>query len=94
MSHQNINIDQYIELITKFVTKKINSSQFETLYLDLFKPDGRTFPLNELSVLSKLFTDVDAFCGDNDLRGEDDIDEDELLKCANQALVELNKSLE
>ena len=40
-------------------------------------------------MLSSFFTDIDAYCGDPSLRDEDDLDDDQLLVSAKNALEQL-----
>ncbi|WP_259779847.1 colicin immunity domain-containing protein [Aestuariispira ectoiniformans] len=80
-----------IDLVKQFVSGEISASDFETSYLKIFSSEEAIFPEAEFSVLNKLFTDVDAFCSDVHLRDEDDIGEEELLECAQEALKKLSK---
>lgn len=82
-------IDKYILLLTQFVNSEIAASEFDTLYLELFKKETETFPEEIYDILNNLFSDVDAYCEDPDLRDDEDLDEDELLISAKKALEEL-----
>ena len=79
-------IDKYIVLITQFVSGEITASQFEASYLEMFKNETETLPEDIFNVLNSLFSDVDAYCGDSDLREDGDLTEEELLACAKKAL--------
>lgn len=82
-------IEKYILLITQFVTGEITASQFEGQYLEMFKNESNRFPEHAYGVLNKLFSDVDAYCDDPDLRDEEDLDDEALLVCAKEALESL-----
>ena len=82
-------ITKYILLITQFVTRKITSVQFETAYLDMFKKETEILPENTYDVLNNLFLDVESYCGDPNLRDEDDLDDKDLLASAKKALEKL-----
>lgn len=82
-------IEKYILLITQFVTGEITASQFEGRYLEMFKNESDQFPEHVYDVLNKLFSDVDTYCDDPDLRDEEDLDDEALLVCAKEALESL-----
>ena len=58
-------------------------------YFDMFKNEAGIFPENTYAVLNELFLDVDAYCRDPDLRDEENLDDQELLEKAKQALAKL-----
>jgi len=82
-------IEKYILLITQFVTGELTASQFEVSYLDMFKNESETLPEKTYAALNELFLDVDAYCSDPALRDEEDLDDQELLERAKQALAKL-----
>ena len=82
-------IEKYILLITQFVTGELTAPQFEVLYLDMFKDESEILPETNYAALNELFLDVDAYCSDPDLRDEEDLDDQELLERAKQALTKL-----
>jgi hypothetical protein len=76
----------FIPTIEDFVSGKLGAQDSETLYLTLVKKTpGRLDPAVSAAV-NQLFTDVDAFVSDDQLRDEDDLDEQQLLACAHTAL--------
>jgi hypothetical protein len=87
-------LDKYISVIKMFTTGEMKACDFEKNYLKLFKSEpelkGKVF-----DVLNKLFSDVDAYCGDPEIANyhkEDpfhDIDENELLNRAKSSLKKL-----
>jgi hypothetical protein len=81
----------YAILMQAFVDDRLYALEFESLYLTLFKND----PLMRLGavfgILDHLFADVDAFCADEHLRDEDDLNEKELKDRVRRALGELRQ---
>ena len=55
----------------------------------MFKNESEVLSEKGYELLDALFLDVEAFCNDPDLRDEDNMDEQELLTKANEALTEL-----
>lgn len=82
-------IEKYTLLITQFVAGELTAPQFEVSYLDMFKNESEVFPECVYVVLNELFFYVDAYCSDPDLRDEEDVDDQELLERAKQALAKL-----
>ena len=82
-------LEQYILLITQFVAGDITASQFEVSYLEMFKNESRELPEDIYNVLNGLFSDVDVYCGDSELR-DDDLGDEELLSSARNALKKLS----
>lgn len=83
-------LEQYILLITQFVAGDITPSQFEVSYMNLFKNEEKELPEDIYDVLNGLFSDVDAYCGDLELRDDEDLDEEQLLSSAKEALRKLS----
>ena len=83
------NIQRYIELLRAFVSNAIPAREFERSFLELFKSDETVFAEDVFTILDELFGNVDAFCADPLLRGEDDLDEDQLRACSAEALHKL-----
>ena len=79
----------YVKLITEFLEGKILAEQFEKMYLNLFANDVTHWSEVEYLVLDKLFSDVEEFCSDPDLRDENDLDENQLRDQAQIALDKL-----
>jgi len=82
-------LERYILLITQFVAGDITASQFEVSYLKIFKDEANEVPEDIYDVLNGLFSDVDAYCGDPELRDDDDLGDEELLSSAKEALKKL-----
>jgi hypothetical protein len=73
----------YMRLIMQFLNNEIDPTTFENSYLQLFKNEQRILPSNLFRILDGLFADVDAFCSDPALCGQEDLDEKELrIRCA------------
>ena len=83
------SLEQYISLINQLVAGELATSHFEMSYLKMFKNETREFPEDVYDVLNSLFTDVDAYCGDLELRDHDDLNDEELLSSAKDALEKL-----
>ena len=84
-------IDKYILLITQFVIGEITASQFEDRYLEIFKNESNQLPEHVYNILNKLFSNVDSYCDDPNLRDEEDLDDEALLVCAKEALENLKR---
>ena len=84
--------DKYIELITRFVARKIAAADFERAYLDVFKSEKESLSAEDFDVLDRLFSDVDAYCGDPTLRGPEDLDEQQLREKCAEALAALARN--
>jgi hypothetical protein len=83
-------VQPYIDLIRAFVERKISAPEFEARYLALFKSAGHFDDEDAFNTLDRLFTDIDAYVSDADLRDSpEDLDDDQLHTCAIQALAKL-----
>jgi Bacterial self-protective colicin-like immunity len=80
-----------MDLIRRYLNEIVSTEEFERVYLRMFKDDSTIHSKAEHEVLSKLFFDVDAYCGDAELRSANDIDEETLRICARRALSQLEK---
>lgn len=90
------SLDKYISVIKKFTSGEMKASDFERIYLEMFKSEtelnGQLF-----EILNMLFSDVDAFCGNPEIANYNkadpfhDIDENELLDRAKTSLKKLYK---
>jgi len=90
MNNVSEHIENYVTNIKQFVDGEITACQFEVSYLKAFKKQEKELPENVFEILNELFTDTDAFCSDPELREEDDIDDQELLRRAELALKRLS----
>lgn len=61
-----------------FSSGRRSAEAFERQYLDLFKSDGALRAPEIFNAVEDVFFAVDEYCGDPELRGEYDIDEDQL----------------
>jgi self-protective colicin-like immunity protein len=85
-------VDRYIHVMMSFVENKIDASEFERSYLLMFKEDTTNWTEAEYESLNYLFGEVDAFCADPELRGENDIDDDQLREATKTTLAKLLNS--
>lgn len=83
-------IQEYRDILRKFVDDEIDAIEFETKYLNLYKTDTTKWQKGIVSILYELFSDVDAFCSDPELRDEEDLDENQLKECVVRALKDLD----
>ena len=84
------SVDHYLDLMRDFLADQISASDFERRYLDLFQNDKIARPEHTFRDLNDLFFDVDAFCGDPELRDGDDLDEDQLRASVRSAVERLS----
>jgi len=83
-------LNAYFELLESFQSGRIGAERFEVDYLALFKADQRRFPDEVFEILNKLFSDVDMFVSDPEIRGAGDLDQNQLLECSRKAYRELD----
>lgn len=88
------DIKEYFELMESFQRGQISAEVFEADYLAMFKADGRLFPESIFRVLNRLFSDVDMFVSDPEIREASDLDESQLLERTRQAHIELEKVMQ
>jgi hypothetical protein len=70
-------------LLRLFVDGTVSANEFEVVFLRLFKDDPTEWPPDVYEVLDSFFADVDAYCGDEDLRSKvGGLDEDALRQRA------------
>jgi len=81
--------EKYVSLISRFLDHKIEPTEFERVYLDLFKHEAVGMSEAEYSPLERLFEAVDAFCPDDSLRSANDLNENQLRDVARMSLLEL-----
>ena len=86
-------LNQYTDLMRSFVENKITVYEFERRYLAMFKADKNTWTEAEYETLNNLFSDVDAFCANPELRDDNDIDEDQLREATELTLAKLSSSM-
>ena len=85
-------LNPYLHLMKSFVENKIDANEFERSYLLMFKNDTSSWTEAEYENLNNLFAEVDAFCADPELRGENDIDEDQLREVTRITLAKLSSA--
>jgi Bacterial self-protective colicin-like immunity len=72
------SIAKYADLIKDFLQRRIDARDFETQYLSIVKRESVVLPREVFDALDRLFADVDAFCPNPELCGEDDLNEEQL----------------
>lgn len=80
------SVDDYVALMTTYLTRQISAHDFERRYLDLFRDDATERPEPPFRVLNDLFFAVDAFCLDPALRDAHDLDENQLRASVRAAI--------
>ena len=85
----NLDLLKYKQLIFDFVSGKISVEEFESSYLKMVKEERIIFDDDIYEIIGTLFSDVDSYCGDSELRDDDDIDEIELFSRAKLSLKKL-----
>ncbi len=78
-------LSEYIELIRLFANHSLSASEFEQRYLQMFNKDPTIRTEAEYEVLNRLFSDVDVFSADPELRPIDGLDEEQLRSAAESA---------
>jgi hypothetical protein len=79
-------LQPYAVLLRLFVDGAFTASEFEVVFLLLFKNDPTDWPPDVFQVLDSFFADVDAYCGDDNLRSNvGGLDDDALRERASQA---------
>ena len=72
---------KYVQAITDFLNNVITVQEFESNYLQIVKNETFIFNNDAAKIIEKLFSDVDAYCGDTAIANYDtndpfaDIDE-------------------
>ncbi len=87
------SILKYVNLIDDFQFEKIDAKQFEKDFLQIFKNDEESIDYSEeiLDILDTLFSAVDDYCNDPQLRSQlpRSLDEKDLLVAAKLAVERL-----
>ena len=84
----------YWVLMEAFVQDRLRASEFEAVYLRLFKNDRTMWPQEVFEVLNRLFTDIDAYSPDPSLRGPLDLDADQLRDRTRKTMKELQDAIQ
>ncbi len=94
-------LEEFCSLIENFLFKKINAPTFEKKYISLWNEykDNNGEILYKINksydgAIDRIFTSVDAYCSDPALRGEYDIDEEQLRKEVKEQLLKVKPELE
>ena len=82
-------LDPYVHRMQSFLEHKVDANEFERRYLSMFKTDTSSWTEAEYENLNNLFAEVDAFCGNHELRSENDIDEEQLREATKMVLGKL-----
>jgi len=81
--------EKYLRLIRAYTDGHKTSSEFMHEYLSEFKNEDIALSDPEFDILNSLFFAAEVYCDDPELRGKNDIDEQQLFKEAAYAEREL-----
>ncbi|MGA8126314.1 MAG: colicin immunity domain-containing protein [Mycobacterium sp.] len=83
-------VAKYRDLISDFIGGRVSAHNFESTYLQVFKTDKDQVPGREFNVLENLFSAVDDYVADPELRKKvSGLGDDELRTSAKEAYAEL-----
>lgn len=85
-------IDEYVSLISGFISGHIDAVEFRDRYLYKFKNEDVSLPEKSFDVLDRLFGDIDSFTEDGELLASMPdfyVDAEQLKKRAIKAVAEL-----
>ncbi len=82
-------VEKYLLLISDYVSMHIDSLEFESKYLQMYKSDTFHYSIIIYELLAILSSDVDAYCSNPEIRDSEDLDENQLLQRATYTLCEL-----
>lgn len=83
-------VARYEDVICKFIHGEMSASDFEACYLRLFKTDKSQVSGREFLILDRLFSDVDEYTSDPELRSRaGGLNDEELRACARVAYEKL-----
>jgi hypothetical protein len=78
--------EAFYDLLQLFASQSIGASEFEARFLQL-RRSREIFPFRRRAgLIDRLMVDVDAFCGDPELRDVGDLDEGQLLESVREIL--------
>lgn len=79
-------LQPYAVLLRLFVDGAFSASEFEVVFLRLYKDDPTEWSPEVYEVLDSFFADVDSYCGDEELRSKvGGLDDDALRRRARDA---------
>jgi hypothetical protein len=84
------DLTSYIDLINRFLDGTIDALTFERDFFRTFKNEDTLFGEEVFQIMDRFFADVDAFCADDTLRDDNDLDEEGLRKSCRHALARLS----
>ncbi|KJF76470.1 hypothetical protein UA45_18485 [Morganella morganii] len=86
------SVTNLIRLIDEFIHGEISAPTFEVTYMNEWRKyrdfsEKKGISDNDQSYFDRIFTALDVYCSDPDLRDENDFDDDELLN----EVIKINK---
>jgi self-protective colicin-like immunity protein len=88
---QSPALSDYLRLIEEFLSHRLAATDFERMYLRMFKEDSTIRPDQQYEVLNALFAAAEAFCDDPSIAGTGALDEDGFRAEAMRALEALHR---
>ena len=82
---RKIKLKEYLDLVDIYLSEAIDVYVFEQRYLEMFKSDKTMLAEEIYTRLNGIFTDLDSFCPDLELRGPNDLNEQQLETSVRQA---------
>jgi len=82
-------IYKYFSLIEDFVSMKITAPEFEERYIAVLRGDSGFYSEDVAPIVYGLYSDVDEYCADPELRESGDLDNKQLWEKALAAYNEL-----
>jgi hypothetical protein len=87
MTSEKEHLSRYLGLLRDFAERKLTGPEFEEKYLALFKNDPIRLTGREFLILDKVFSDVDEYVSDPELRQDvGGLDDEQLRSSAQHAL--------
>jgi hypothetical protein len=80
------SIDSYLIISRALVENRLTPQEFETVFLSVFRGEGDLFPTEVTEALHSLFTAVDIYYPDPDIRESDGLDDAGLIAAAEMFL--------
>lgn len=85
------NVCAYVTLIQGFLTRQMESVEFQRKYLKKFKNESEWFDQETYDALQRVFSSAEEFCADPALRSATSLDESQFRKECEVALRKLKE---
>jgi hypothetical protein len=88
---QSPALSEYLRLLEEFLSHRLAATDFERMYLRMFKDDSTIRSGQEYEILNALFAGADAFCDDPSIAATGALDEEGFRAEARAALEALHR---